>query len=44
MVAGVALDVTGRPLVQLFHHIKFGGFLHFPEEYVESNTTLAALL
>ncbi len=38
-VAGVALDVTGCWLMQLFHHVKFGGFLHLPQEHGEGDTS-----
>jgi hypothetical protein len=30
IVAGVALDLLGRRVVQLFHPAKAGGFIHLP--------------
>jgi hypothetical protein len=38
-LAGVALDVIGWLVVQIFHHIKFEGFLRLLLECGESNTS-----
>jgi hypothetical protein len=38
-LAGVALDVIGWRVVQIFHHIKFEGFLHLLLDCGESNTS-----
>jgi hypothetical protein len=38
-LAGVALDVIGWRVVQIFHHIKFEGFIRLLLESGESNTS-----
>ncbi len=42
-VSGVALDVIGWRIVQLFHHVKFGGFLHIPLKCRERDTSRITL-
>jgi hypothetical protein len=42
MLAGIALDVTGWPVVQIFHHIKFAGFLLLLLEIGQSDTSHTA--